>query len=281
MQKHRFFAPGLLLVTALLWSLGGVLIKSIEWNILAIAGMRSAIAALVILACIRRPSVTFSPVQIGGALAYTATVILFVAATRLTTAANAIFLQYTAPIYVAALGHWWLGERALRVDWLVMAIALGGIALFFMDQLTVTGMWGNVIALASGLAFAMMVVLLRKEKSRSPVASVLLGNIFTAIITIPFMFGSLPAVQSWKALALLGVVQLGFSYVLYTIAIKRVTALEATLIPLIEPILNPLWVMLALNERPGPWATLGAALVLGAVLLRSVLMLKTAPAGAN
>jgi drug/metabolite transporter (DMT)-like permease len=274
MQKHRLFAPLLLLATALLWSFGGVLIKSVEWNALAIAGMRSAIAALVILACIRHPRVSFSAVQIGGAIAYAATVILFVLATRLTTAANAIFLQYTAPIYVAALGHWCLGERALRIDWLVMGIALGGIALFFIDQLTLAGMWGNVTALASGVTFAAMVVLLRKEKSGSPVASVLMGNILTAVITSPFMLGPMPPLQSWKALALLGTVQLGLSYVFYTIAIKRVTALEATLIPLLEPVLNPLWVMLAIGERPGPWATLGAAFVVGAVLVRGILMLR-------
>lgn len=273
MQQHRFYAPALLLLTALLWSLGGVLIKSVEWNALAIAGMRSAIAAPIILICIPRPRITFSAVQIGGAIAYSATVILFVLATRLTTAANAIFLQYTAPVYVAVLGHWCLGERALRIDWVVIAVALGGIALFFIDQLTFRGMWGNIIALASGVAFAVMVILLRKQRAGSPVASVLLGNILTAVITSPFMFESSPSIQSWKVLALLGTVQLGLSYVLYTIAIRRVTALEATLIPLLEPVLNPLWVMLAIGERPGPWATLGGALVLGAVIVRAALML--------
>jgi drug/metabolite transporter (DMT)-like permease len=273
MQQHRFYAPVLLLLTALLWSLGGVLIKSVEWNPLAIAGMRSAIAVPVILACTPRLRMTFSAVQIGGAIAYSATVILFVLATRLTTAANAIFLQYTAPIYVAVLGHWYLGERALRMDWAIIGAALAGIGLFFIDQLTLTGMWGNIIALASGLAFAVMVILLRKEKSGSPVASVLLGNILTALITSPFMFRSSPSIQSWKVLALLGTVQLGLSYVLYTIAIRRVTALEATLIPLLEPILNPLWVMLAIGERPGPWAMFGGAVVLGAVIVRAALML--------
>src|SRR5438093_13488020 len=162
MTKERLVATGLLLLTALLWSLGGVLIKSVDWNPMAIAGGRSAIAVVIVLLCMGRPRKIPSRLEFAGAVAYAATVILFVAATRLTTAANAIFLQYTAPIYVAALSHWFLRERALRIDWLVIAIALGGIGFFFMDQLSATGFLGNVCALASGVAFASLAVLMRK-----------------------------------------------------------------------------------------------------------------------
>ena len=129
-MPRRFLPPLLLLITALCWSLGGALIKSIDWPPMAIAGGRSAIAVPVILLCIGRPRLTFSRAQIGGALGYAATVILFVFATRMTTAANAIFLQYTAPIYVALIGRWYLNERASRIDWLVIAVALIGIVLF-------------------------------------------------------------------------------------------------------------------------------------------------------
>ena len=275
MQSHRLFPAALLLATAVLWSLGGVLIKAIEWNSMAIAGARSAIALPVIIACVGWPGWKFSRLQIGGAIAYAATVMLFVIATRLTTAANAIFLQYTAPIYVALAAHWWLGERTRRIDWLVIAVALCGIGLFFFDELTTKGLWGIVAALASGLAFAALVLCLRKDRAGSPVAAIMLGNFITAILGLPFMFsGSLPPGQSWIALLILGTVQLGISYVLYTIAIKRVTALEATLIPLLEPILNPLWVMLLLGELPGPWALLGGALVIGAVLMRGMVMIR-------
>jgi drug/metabolite transporter (DMT)-like permease len=207
-----------------------------------------------------------------GAVAYAAVVILFVAATRLTTAANAIFLQYTAPIYVAALSHWVLRERALKIDWLVIVIALGGIAFFFVDQISATGFWGNVCALASGVAFASMALLMRKQKDGSPLTSILLGNAVTALVCLPFMFGKIPDTRSLVALALLGTVQLGLSYVLYSIAIKHVTAMESALIPLLEPVLNPLWVMLALGERPGFHALVGGAVVLTAVLLRGVMM---------
>ncbi|MEO5718162.1 MAG: DMT family transporter [Chthoniobacterales bacterium] len=274
-MPRRFFPPILLLLAALCWSLGGVLIKSIDWPPMAIAGGRSAIAIPVILLWIGRPRFTFSAAQIGGALGYAGTVILFVFATRMTTAANAIFLQYTAPIYVALIGRWYLGERASRIDWAVIAVALFGIALFFMDRLTTAGMWGNIIALGSGLAFTAVALFLRKEKDGSPIASILLGNILVALAGLPFIL-SAPSLggHGWWRLLLLGAVQLGLPYIFYATAIKQVTALEATLIPLLEPVLNPLWVMLALGERPGPWAIVGGLLVLGAVLGRSLLMMR-------
>ncbi len=274
-MPRRFLPPALLLLAALCWSLGGVLITSIDWPPMAIAGGRSAIAIPMILLCIGWPRFTFSFAQIGGAIGYALTVVLFVFATRMTTAANAIFLQYTAPIYVALIGRWYLDERASRIDWLVIAVALLGIALFFLDHLTTAGMWGNIIALGSGLAFASVALFLRKEKAGSPVASIVLGNVIVALAGLPFMLSapSLGADGFWRLL-LLGTVQLGLPYVFYAVAIKQVTALEATLIPLLEPVLNPLWVMLALGERPGQWAILGAVLVLGAVLGRGVLMMR-------
>lgn len=276
-MRHRFLPPLLLLAAALCWSLGGVLIKSIDWPPMAVAGGRSLIAIPLMLAFVGRPRITFSVAQIGGAVGYALTVALFVFATRMTTAANAIFLQYTAPIYVAIIGHWYLNERALRIDWLVILVALGGIALFFMDRLTVSGFWGNIVALGSGFAFASVAIFLRKERAGSPATSIILGNIIVALAGVPFMFqASLGAGDAWRLL-LLGTVQLGLPYVLYAVAIKQVTALEATLIPLLEPVLNPLWVMLAIGERPGFWASVGAALVLAAVLGRGALMVMSRP----
>ena len=245
---------------------------------MAIAAGRSIAAIPVLLVCARGQRFTFSPAQIGGAIAYAATVALFVFATRMTTAANAIFLQYTAPIYVAIIGRWYLGERALPIDWWVIAVALGGIALFFLDRLTTSGFWGNIVAHASALAFSSLVILFRKEKAGSPINIVILGNVIVGIVGIagvPFLLRA-PLFQPralWLVMVL-GVVQLGVSYALYAEAIKHVTALEAMLIPLIEPILNPVWVMLALGERPGPWAISGATLVLGAVSVRGIVMVR-------
>src|SRR5688572_22315456 len=119
----------LLLCAAFLWSLGGVLIKWVNWSPLAIAGSRSAIAALTIYAVARPSRIQLSALLLAGAAAYAATVVLFVSATKLTTAANAIFLQYTAPIYVALFSGWFLGECVTRLDWALIVIALGGIGL--------------------------------------------------------------------------------------------------------------------------------------------------------
>ncbi len=277
----RFPAPLLLIAASVLWSFGGVLIKSVEWNPMAIAGTRSAFAAVVLGAYVGWPRAGFSRVQISAAIAYAATVIAFVFAVRWTTAANAIFLQYTAPIYVAALSHRLLGERPLRSDWLLIGVALVGIALFFLDDLTLTGVWGIGAALFSGACFAAMILLLRKQREASPGTAVLLGNIIAATVALPWMVrGPFPSTIGWGALATLGIFQLGVSYVLYSMAIKRVTAIEAALLPLLEPILTPLWVMVMMGERPGAWALIGATLVLGAVLLRGFLsILARRPAG--
>ena len=269
-RGEQYKAIGFLIVTAILWSSAGLLLKMISWNPIAIAGMRSAIGAIVLLAFLRRPHITWSSAQIGGAIAYAVTVILFVSANKLTTAANAILLQYTSPIYVALFGAWFLRERATRLAWVIILIVMGGMVLFFLDDLTTGGFWGNVCAISSGVTFACFVLFMRKQKDDSPVESVLLGNILTALVGLPFMFEAIPNASSWIGLVLLGVFQLGLSHALYATAIKHVTALEAILIPVIEPILNPLWVLLIVGETPGPWAFLGGLIILFSVTVRCV-----------
>lgn len=265
-EKEHLKSALLLFVTAVLWSWGGVLIKSITWHPLAIAGTRSAIASLVILLYLKKPKINWSWPQIGGALAYAGTVILFVTATKLTTAANAILLQYSAPIYVAFLGRWLLKEEVSKEDWWAVTAVLGGMVLFFFDQLQWGDLLGNLIAILSGWTFAFLTVFMRMQKDSSPLESVFLGNIFAALIGLPFVLQQLPTPGVWVNLTLLGTVQLGLSYILYSIAIKGVTALEASLIPVIEPILNPLWVFLAIGEIPGNWALVGSAIILVSIV---------------
>jgi drug/metabolite transporter (DMT)-like permease len=270
-------AVGLMAAAALCWSLGGLLIKSVAWPPLAVAGGRGFIAAAFLAVFAPRFRFTWSAAQIGGAVAYAATTILFVTATKLTTAANAILLQYTAPVWIALFGAWFLGERATRRDWLTIAIVFGGMGLFFCDDLRLAGFAGNLIALASGVAFAAMTLLLRKQKDTSAEESIFLGNLLAGVVGLPFMFSArtFPSVRGWIALVLLGIVQLGISYLLYARAIRHITALEAVLIPVIEPILNPIWVLLALGERPGPLSLVGGVIVLSAVTARMVHGLRT------
>ncbi len=270
---------GLLLGAALCWSLAGVLFKHVEWPGLAAAGGRGLIAALFLLAVSWRSlRFTWSPLQLGAAAAYAACTVLFTLANKMTTAANAILLQYTAPVWVALLGAWLLGERTTRADWLTIAAVLGGLGVFFYEGLQIGHLAGLAIALVSGLGFAVMTILLRKQKDSSALESIILGNLLGFAIGVPAMW-SAPALTAsgWVALGLLGVVQLGLAYLLYAKAIKHVTALEAVLIPVIEPILNPVWVMLDMGERPSEFALIGGAIVLGAVTLRAVVAIRSRP----
>lgn len=260
---------GMLLATVM-FSTGGVLVKWVPGHPLAISGLRSIIAVPILLLFLRKPSFTWSLPQIGAALFYAGVVIGFVVATKLTTAANAIILQYTSPMYVAILGRWMLDEKTSWFDWLTIALVFGGLTLFFFDKLSRSGMTGNFIAVGSGISFAFLLIFLRKQKHGSPVESIVLGNIITALVGIPFIIASFPDRSGWLAILLLGVFQLGLAYVVYARAIRIVTALEAVVIKGIEPILNPLFVYLLVGERPGPWAFLGAAIVFASVTARSV-----------
>jgi drug/metabolite transporter (DMT)-like permease len=288
----------LLALTAVLWSSGGFLIKLIHWNAPSIAGTRSAIAALCIAILAR--NLTWNPRKLSkyeflAALVYTSTVTLFVSATKLTTAANAILLQYTAPVYVALFGAWFLGEKTTRTDWITLGVVALGMVLFFVEGLSAANMLGNCLAMVSGLSFAWLTLFMRKDaqvrhaeaqdstKRTSNVNAVFWGNIFTASVCAPFvisscMDGTAPSGEylwsSWIGLILLGVFQLGISYMMYGRALPHVTALEAILIPVIEPLLNPIWVILATGEKPSFYAALGGVIVVSAITTRSIVALR-------
>ena len=262
----------LLILAGALWSLGGLLIKSITWPPLAISGLRGGIAAVVIYFFSRGNNFTLSKSKIIAACCYALVVTLFVMANKLTTAGNAILLQYTAPVYVALFGYMFLGERTKIVDWVTIVVLLFGLGLFFIDDLSLDGFTGNIFAILSGMSFAALTLLLRKQKNDSPSDSVLLGNILTLVIGLPVIatgitFEAKPIIL----ILVLGVFQLGIPYIFYTTAIKHVTALDAIIFPIIEPILNPILVFFILGETLGPWAFLGGVLVLGGVIARGIL----------
>lgn len=266
----------MLVLTSILWSTSGILIKLISWNPVAISGFRSGIAALLIFLVVRKPKFTWSFYQVGAAVAYVLTVVSFVLANKLTTSANAILLQYSAPIYVAIFGHIFLKERTKIIDWITIFFVVGGMVLFFIDELSVDNMVGNIVAVLSGVFFAALTLFMRMQKDGSPLESILIGNIATAIIGLPFMITSeKPDLTGWIMLILLGVFQLGLSYILYSYAIKYVTALEAIIITVIEPVLNPVWVYIFTGEVPGKWALVGGIIVLISITIRSVISEET------
>src|SRR5687767_7667802 len=174
----------LLIGTSLCWSVAGVLIKFVAttWPGLAVAGGRGFIAAIFLLATNRGLRFHFSRDQILGAICYAACTVTFCTATALTSAANAILLQYTAPIWVALLSAWFLGERATRADWITIVVTLGGITLFFKDGLTLGHFEGDALALLSGMCFAGMTIALRRQKDGSPIESIILGNIIAFVV---------------------------------------------------------------------------------------------------
>jgi len=270
LRSKRSESVILLIITSVLWSTGGLFIKNVDAHPLAISGVRSAISTVVILMAGRKPRFTWSLPQLGAAFSYVGLVFLFVSATKLTTAANATLLQFTSPIYVAILGVWILKERVRPFDWMTIVAVFGGMILFFFDKLDPRGVLGNLLAIASGVCFALFTVFMRMQKDGSPLESVLLGNILTAIIGIPFLSFGLPDTSGWGFLSLLGVFQLGIPYVLYSKAIKHVTALESVLISGIEPVLNPFWVFLLIGEIPGPLALVGGAIVFVTVVARCI-----------
>ena len=151
-------------------------------------------------------------------------------------------------------------------------VLLGGLALFFLDDLSFDGYLGNALAILSGMSFAALTISLRKQKDNNPSDSILLGNILTLIIGLPIIISETSFnLHSTILILVLGIIQLGVPYIFYTTAIKHVTALDAIIFPVIEPILNPILVFFILGEALGPWAFLGGSLVLGSVVFRGIL----------
>jgi drug/metabolite transporter (DMT)-like permease len=260
----------LLLAAALLWSTAGAAIKSCGLDSLQIAGGRSLVAAVFLLLAVRdarrRPSARVLAV----AAAYAATVILFVMATKRTTAANAIFIQDVAPLWVLLLSPWLLREYPTKGELLAIPIFGLGLGLFFMDELAPGHLAGNVIALGSGVAFALAIIGLRLLREDGP-AALVAGNLLAAAITLPFWpLGPAPTGTDLALVAYIGVFQLGLAYLCFSRGVTGTPAIEASLLILVEPVLNPIWTFLATGERMGPWAVAGGAVVLLATAWRTV-----------
>ena len=170
------------MLTGVIWSTGGFMIKLIPWPPLVIAGLRSGVAALVIYLYNRPQKFPLGKFTLGGAIAYAVMVIFFVLANKLTTAGNTILIQYTAPVYVAVIGFSFLRERVSLIDWITILFILSGLLLFFLDDLSGTNLWGNIAAIFSSFGFSGLILFLRKQKQGRPIDSVLMGNLLTFFI---------------------------------------------------------------------------------------------------
>ena len=260
----------LLVITAVLWSTSGVFVKALDWQPVSILAGRGLFTSILFLLYMRRLPRNISHWTLLAAGGSIVTQFLFVTSTKLTTAANSIFLQYTAPIYVVLLGYWLLRERPTRTDWIAMGIIFTGLLLFFGDQLSPEGFYGNILAVLSGLTSAIMIVSFRAQKNSSPEDSVLIASLVIAILGFPSVVRETWTVTSWLTVAYLGVIQIGLAFILFTWSIKHIPALEANLIGTLEPILNPVWVFLFLGERMGQSALLGGLVVLAGVIVSAL-----------
>ncbi len=261
----------LLVITAALWSTSGLWIKVISWSPMAILGGRSLVALVVFWVYLRKPKFRISKLQLLGAVCYVLTQITFVMATKLTTAANAIFLQYASPLYVVIFGYIFLKEKPHWVDWTAMAMIFTGLFLFFGDQLSLDGVTGNILAILSGILFAVVMIIMRSQRENNPANIIFIGNLIGMVVGFPFMFKESFTPSTVGIILFMGIFQIGLSFVLYSLAIRHVHALESNLILTLEPILNPVWVFLVLGEKPGPMALWGSLLVIAAVSFRAVM----------
>lgn len=267
------------MAAAVLWSTGGLFIKWTSLSGLELSFGRSLLAAITVAIFTRREGFGLNPVTALAALLYAALLLLFVLATKQTTAANAIFLQYTAPVYLLIFEPLFYKEKFRSRDLIVVIVCVAGMSLFFVGKLRPQDVTGNLLALASGLCFACYFLLLRHTKSRAVnrASSVIYGNILLVLIAAPVGLKVLPRITSHDALSVtyLGVVQIGLAYTLFTAAMARgVRSLDAGIIGYVEPLLNPIWVYLVLDERPTQWALLGGAIIVTAVVCHTLIEAK-------
>jgi drug/metabolite transporter (DMT)-like permease len=262
----------LVLGAAILWSTGGLFIKATSLSAFELSFGRSLLAAITIAIVTRHEGFGLNRVSAIAAVLYAALLILFVLATKLTTAANAIFLQYTAPVYVLILEPIFYKEKFRKRDLLTVAVCLAGMSLFFVGKLRPQDLEGNLVALASGVCFALYFLLLRHSKARdvNRASSAIYGNLIAVVICAPAFWGAMKrGINStdFACIAYLGIIQIGVAYILFTTAMARgLRSLDASIVGYIEPVLNPIWVFLFLAERPSTWAIVGGLIIISSVI---------------
>ncbi|HMQ05103.1 MAG TPA: DMT family transporter [Pyrinomonadaceae bacterium] len=277
MSESRLnIAPVYLVVIAvLLWSTGGLFIKSTTIDAYQLTFFRSLFAAATVFFLTRKQGLRIDAFGVFTSIIYALLLFLFVWATKKTTAANAIFLQYTAPIYILVLAPFVIGEKSRWRDLITVIVVLGGMSLFFVGQLRLEDYQGNFAALFSGVFLGLYIMLLRHPRADgfNPAIAVIYGNLLLALLTLPDGYSALAVMlpMDWFAVFFLGVFQIGIAYILFIKGVRGGTRpLDASLIGFIEPLLNPVWVFLFIGERPSRWAILGGAIIITAIAVHTV-----------
>lgn len=270
-STQTIIGPLFIICAALLWSTAGALIKYVPWNPMAIASARSLIAALIFLLAFRkRLFVKPNLITWLSGIALALTQAGFVAANKLTTATNAIMLQYVSPLFIILLGALIYRTRPTKREILAMLFAFAGIFLFFLDDLSPGNQIGNLLSVFTGLTFSAVFLFNNRPECNTPVA-LFIGQVITALAGLPFLF----QVSTWKpeailSITLLGIFQLGIAYLCFSVGIQHTTPLNANLLAMIEPLANPIWVFLMIGEKPGLTAIIGAIIIISAVLYLNI-----------
>ncbi|MDF2631556.1 MAG: family transporter [Caproiciproducens sp.] len=259
----------LMVICASLWSIAGIFIKLIPWNPLVIAGFRSLISAFVVLVFMHaaKMRIKFNRFSIVSGIFIAGTFFAFVSANKMTTAANAIVLQFTSPIFILIISAIVFHQRFHKADLITVIVTLSGISLFFFDKLGTGSLFGNLMGILAGFFMAGMYIITGRADEDSRMSGILFGHVLTAIIGVPMMFVFPTPITTAALLSVLalGVVQLGIPYVLYGLAVKNCPPLACSLIGAIEPLLNPVWVFIFNGEAPGMYALFGGVIVISAV----------------
>lgn len=254
-----------MLLCAALWSIAGIFIKLIPWNSIVIAGIRSLIAGAVMFVYMRYKRIGFTADRRSmlGGLALCCTLTCFVAANKLTTAANSIVLQFTAPMFIVVFSVLFLKKKFSRSDVFAVVLTMLGISLFFFDQLTPGHLLGNCVAIVAGMAFAGYYMSLEGASESERMSAILMAHGLTFCVSIPFIALEPPELGAAPVICIfiLGVVQLGIPYVLLGRASGSCPPLACSLLGAVEPLLNPVWVFIFDGEAPGMWALIGGVVV--------------------
>lgn len=258
-----------MLLCAALWSIAGIFIKLIPWNSIVIAGLRSLIAGLVMFVYMRARGIGFTADRrsLAGGAALCLTLTCFVAANKLTTAANSIVLQFTAPMFIVVFSALFLKKRFSRADVLAVVLTMAGVSLFFFDQLTPGHLAGNCVAIFAGMAFACYYMSLEGASESQRMSAILIAHGLTFLVGLPFTFVYPPELSAAPVacILVLGVVQLGIPYVLLGRASGACPPLACSLLGAVEPLLNPVWVFIFDGEAPGLWALIGGVVVVATI----------------
>lgn len=272
-MQTRYRGIAATILAAVLWSTAGLFIKLLPQDAFTILFYRSAYAMLLFGLLFRKQVLRFNRQMWINTIFYALLLLTFVVATKLTTAANAIFLQYTGTAYILLLEPVIFKTSLNRINLWTTIISFLGMGLFFFGDLNWTGGLGIGLAALSGLMLAALFLGQRMNPPEYHVSAIFWGNVWVMIIGLPFFLQSAPAtLPEHGMLAFLGIMQLGMGYVLFTYGLQRITALEASLLAMLEPILNPVWVLIGHGERPSNLAILGGFIIVAALIVRLVLM---------